>query len=144
MEATGHGWAVKTRRSTPPETNCNKHDMEHIKRCVPCVAWWVPCGVTEIHNGEIAQTSSRDFQNKRWETTMRKTIFTVLTASLMATLTAQAAVASDHHRARAKSRTVAIEQLRDSNAYAAPRDIVVPSYRSSLDEGAMASGMAGH
>jgi hypothetical protein len=62
----------------------------------------------------------------------------------MATLTAQAAVAYDHHRARAKSRTVAIEQLRDSNAYAAPRDIVVPSYRSSLDEGAMASGMAGH
>ena len=33
---------------------------------------------------------------------------------------------------------------RDSNAYAARRDIAVPSYRSSLDEGAMASGMAGH
>lgn len=75
---------------------------------------------------------------------MRQTIFTVLTASLIAALTAQAAVASDHHRARANSRAVATERLRDSNAYAARRDIAVPSYRSSLDEGAMASGMAGH
>jgi hypothetical protein len=24
VEATGHGWAVKTRRSTPPEANYNK------------------------------------------------------------------------------------------------------------------------
>jgi hypothetical protein len=75
---------------------------------------------------------------------MRKTIFTILTASAIAALTAQAAVASEHHRVRAKSRAVAIEQLRNSNAYAAPRDIAIPSYGSSLDEGAMTSGMAGH
>ena len=75
---------------------------------------------------------------------MRKKIFTVITASLIAALTAQAAVASEHHRARAKSRAVATEQLRNSNAYAAPRDIAMPLYGSSLDEGAMASGMAGH
>ncbi|HXB76484.1 MAG TPA: hypothetical protein VNX23_03570 [Bradyrhizobium sp.] len=75
---------------------------------------------------------------------MRKTITTVLAASLVAALTAQTAVASEHHRARAKSRAVATEQLRNSNAYAAPRDIAVPSYWSGLDEGAMASGMAGH
>jgi hypothetical protein len=75
---------------------------------------------------------------------MRKTIFTVLAASLIAALTAQTAVASEHHRTRAKGRAVATEQLRNSNAYAAPRDIAVPSYRSSLDEGAMTSGMAGH
>ena len=43
-----------------------------------------------------------------------------------------------------KRSAVATEQLRNSNAYAAPRDIAVPSYRSSLDEGAMTSGMAGH
>jgi hypothetical protein len=73
---------------------------------------------------------------------MRKTIFTILTASVIAALTAQAAVASEHHCARAKSRAVATEQLR--NAYAAPRDIAMPSYGSSLDEGAMTSGMAGH
>ena len=75
---------------------------------------------------------------------MRKTIITVLAASLIAALTAQTAVASEHHRARAKGRAVATEQLRNSNAYAAPHDIAVPSYWSSLDEGAMASGMAGH
>jgi hypothetical protein len=59
VEATGHGWVVKTRRSTPPETNYNKHDMEHIKGCVPCVAWLVPCGVTEMYHAEIAQTNKR-------------------------------------------------------------------------------------
>jgi hypothetical protein len=75
---------------------------------------------------------------------MRKTIFSILTASLIAALTAQAAVASEHHRARAKSRAEATDQLRNSNAYAAPRDIVGPSYGASLDEGAMTSGMAGH
>jgi hypothetical protein len=38
---------------------------------------------------------------------MRKTITTVLAASLIAALTAQTAVASEHHRAGAKSRAVA-------------------------------------
>jgi hypothetical protein len=42
---------------------------------------------------------------------MRKTITTVLAASLVAAITAQTAVASEHHRARAKSRAVATEQI---------------------------------
>jgi hypothetical protein len=75
---------------------------------------------------------------------MRKKIFTVITASLIAALTAQAAVASEHHRARAKSRAMATEQLRNSNAYAAPGDIGVQSGRSGYANGAMASGIAGH
>ena len=75
---------------------------------------------------------------------MRKTIFSILTASLIAALTAQAAVASEHHRARAKSRAVATEQLRNSNAYAARRDIVVQPGLLDEDEGAMTSGIAGH
>jgi hypothetical protein len=49
--------------------------------------------------------------DKSRETTMRKTIATVLAASLIAALTAQTAVASEHHRARAKSRAVATEQI---------------------------------
>jgi hypothetical protein len=39
---------------------------------------------------------------------------------------------------------VAIEQLRNSNAYAAPRDTVVQPGLLDEDEGAMTSGMAGH
>ena len=74
---------------------------------------------------------------------MRKTILTVVSASVIATLTAQAAAAFEHHHTRTKGRTVASEQWRNSNAYAAPRDIAVPSYWSNLDEGAMSSGMAG-
>ena len=75
---------------------------------------------------------------------MRKTILTVVSASVIAALTAQAAAASEQHHTRTKGRTVASEQWRNSNAYAAPRDIAVPSYWSNLDEGAMSSGMAGH
>jgi hypothetical protein len=83
-------------------------------------------------------------QNRKWEITMRKAILTVVSASVIATLTAQAAAASEHHHTRTKGGTVASEQWRNSNAYAAPRDISVPSYWSNLDEGAMSSGMAGH
>jgi hypothetical protein len=83
-------------------------------------------------------------KNRKWEITMRKTILTVVSASVIATLTAQAAAASEHHHVRTKGGTVASEQWRNSNAYAAPRDIAVPSYWSNLDEGAMSSGMAGH
>jgi hypothetical protein len=75
---------------------------------------------------------------------MRKTILTVVSASVIAALTAQTAAAASEHHHRTKNRAATIEQLRNSNAYAAPRDIAVPSYWSSLDEGAMASGMAGH
>jgi hypothetical protein len=91
------------------------------------------------------KTQNRDFSaNKRWETTMRRTILTALAASLIAALTAQAAVASEPHHARTKSRAMATEQWRNSNAYAAPRDIGVQWGGSSYANGAMASGIAGH
>ena len=72
---------------------------------------------------------------------MRKTILTALTASLIAASTAQAALASERHHERTKGRVVAAEQLRNSNAYAAPGYIGV---HSDYANGAMASGVAGH
>ena len=75
---------------------------------------------------------------------MQKTFLRVLGATLIAALTAQAASASERHHTRTKGHTVASEQWRNSNAYAAPGDIAAQSHWSSLDEGAMASGMAGH
>jgi hypothetical protein len=84
-------------------------------------------------------------QNRKWEITMRKTILTVVSASVIAALTAQtAAAASEHHRTRMHGHAVATQQFRNSNAYAAPSETAAQSYWSSLDEGAMASGMAGH
>jgi hypothetical protein len=77
------------------------------------------------------------------EMTMRKKTLTILVVPLIGALTVQAAAASERYH-RTKGHTVASEQWRNSNAYAAPRDITVPSYWSSLDEGAMASGIAGH
>jgi hypothetical protein len=78
------------------------------------------------------------------EMTMRKKIITVLVVPLIAALSAQAAAASEHHHARTKGRAVASEQFRNSNAYyAAPGNFAGPS-ASSLDEGAMSAGMAGH
>jgi methionine-rich copper-binding protein CopC len=52
---------------------------------------------------------------------MRKTILTILSASVIAALTAQTAVAAEHHHAR--KTTPASEQFRNSNAYAAPANI---------------------
>jgi hypothetical protein len=78
------------------------------------------------------------------EMTMRKTILTMLVVPLIAVLTAQAAAASEHHQTRAKDRAATWEKLRNSNAYAAPGDIAVPSYSSNEANGAMASGIAGH
>ena len=78
------------------------------------------------------------------EMTMRKKIQTMLAVPLVAALTAQAAAASEHHHPRAKDRAAAWEQLRNSNAYAAPGDIAVQSNLSDYTEGAMTSGIAGH
>jgi hypothetical protein len=78
------------------------------------------------------------------EMTMRKTILTLLFIPLIAAVTVQATAASERHDTRAKDRAVASEQLRNSNAYAAPDDIAVQSNRSDYDEGAMTSGIAGH
>jgi hypothetical protein len=80
---------------------------------------------------------------KKWEITMRKTILTVVTASVIAALTAQVAAASERHRARTNGHSVATQQFRNSNAFAAPRSFAVPSGWSGYD-GAMGSGTAGH
>ena len=78
------------------------------------------------------------------ELTMPKKIITMLVVPLFAASIAQAAAASEHHQTRAKDRAATWEKLRNSNAYAAPGDIAVPSYLSNEAEGAMASGIAGH
>jgi len=78
------------------------------------------------------------------EMTMRKKILTVLVVPVIAALTAQAAAASEHHYTRTKGRAVASEQFRNSNAYAAPGDIAAQTGLRDEDEGAMASGLAGH
>lgn len=75
---------------------------------------------------------------------MRKKILTLLFIPLIAALTAQATAASEYRHARTKDRAVTSEQLRNSNAYAAPDDIAVQSDASSYANGAMASGIAGH
>ena len=76
------------------------------------------------------------------EMTMRK--LTIIVVPLIAALTAQAATASERHHARTKDRAVVSEQIRNSNAYAAPDDFAARSYLRSEDEGAMTSGLAGH
>jgi hypothetical protein len=75
------------------------------------------------------------------EMTMQKKLLTVLFIPLVAALTAQAAVASERHHVRANDRAVLSEQVRNSNAYAAPGDF---GGRRDYDEGAMTSGIAGH
>jgi hypothetical protein len=74
---------------------------------------------------------------------MRKTIFTVVSASVIAALTAQAAAASEHHRTRTNGHAVATAQFRNANAYAAPSNFAVQPGWSGYD-GAMGSGIAGH
>jgi hypothetical protein len=91
-----------------------------------------------------AKTQSTIFPQTKMEMTMRTKILTVLVIPLLAALTAQAAAASEHHHTRTKGRAVAIEQLRNSNAYAAPGDIAVQSDLSAYAESAMTSGIAGH
>jgi hypothetical protein len=78
------------------------------------------------------------------EMKMRKKILTMLVVPLFAALTAQAAIASEHHHTRAKGRATTAEQLRNSNAYAVPGDFAAPSYLSNEANGAMESGIAGH
>lgn len=75
---------------------------------------------------------------------MRRKVITVLVVPLLGALTAQTAMASEHHRTRTKGRTVAIEQFRNGDAHAAPGDTAAQSDLSAYDEGAMTSGIAGH
>jgi hypothetical protein len=92
----------------------------------------------------LAKTQSENFLQTKMEMTMRKKSLAVLVVPLLAALTAQAAVASKHRRARTKGRTVAIEQFRNSNAFAAPGDPAARSDLSAYAESAMTSGIAGH
>jgi hypothetical protein len=74
---------------------------------------------------------------------MRNAMLLMLVVPLITALTAPQAVASEHHHARAKAGAVAIKQFRNSNAYAAPTDIVVQPYWSGYD-GSLGAGIAGH
>ena len=81
----------------------------------------------------------------KMEIAMRMKIIAALSFSLIAALAAQAAAASERHHARTNAGEVASERLRNRNAYyAAPGDTPARSYWSSVDEGAMSSGPAGH
>ena len=75
---------------------------------------------------------------------MQRKFLTLLFIPLAAAITAQAAAASEHHHVRAKNRAVAYEQLRNSNAYAAPADMPTQTDLQDYANGAMASGIAGH
>jgi hypothetical protein len=95
-------------------------------------------------NGDCGFTRYRhDLWQPTMETTMQKIFLTAIFIPLAAALTAQAASASEHHT-RTKDRAVLSEQVRNSNAYAAPDDIALPARAADYDEGAMASGPAGH
>ena len=61
---------------------------------------------------------------------MRKTILGILGASVIAALSAQAAVAAEHHHARKTA--PASEQFRNSNAFAAPAYIAVQPYSGGM------------
>jgi hypothetical protein len=74
--------------------------------------------------------------------TMRKTILTILGASLVAALTVQAAAASGTHHNRRLERAPAGEQFRNSNAYAAPTYVAVQPDWSRYGGGM--SAPAGH
>jgi hypothetical protein len=100
------------------------------------------CGNARLE--ELPCVRSSIFPQANMEMTMRKKILSLVVVPLMAAFTAQAAAASVHHHPRAKDRPVASMRFRNSNAYAAPDDIAVPSYWSNEANGAMASGPAGH
>lgn len=75
---------------------------------------------------------------------MRTKTLALLFVPLMAAFTAQAKAASVHHPTRTKSRAVAAEQWRDSNAHVPPVGFAAPPDSTEFDDGAMASGIAGH
>jgi hypothetical protein len=96
-------------------------------------------------NGDCGcENRRRDLSTNKTEMTMRKNILTALFIPLITALTVQATAASEYRHTRTKDRAVASEQLRNSNAYAAPGEFAVPSYLSNEANGAMASGIAGH
>ena len=73
---------------------------------------------------------------------MQATFLKVLGATLIVATTVQMAGAAEHHARKAHA--TAIQQFRNSNAYAAPGDTAAQSsYLSSLAEGWISSGPAG-
>ena len=86
---------------------------------------------------------------QRWlvnflEMNMQKKFLTFLFIPLAAVLAAQAAAASERHHTRTNDRAELSEQVRNSNAYAAPDDFFARPGPRDYDEGAMTSGLAGH
>jgi hypothetical protein len=77
------------------------------------------------------------------EMNMQSKTFAVL-ITLVAALSAQAAAASEHQYTRSKNRAAISEHVRNSNAYVARPDTAVQSDMPDYDDGAMASGVAGH
>jgi hypothetical protein len=70
---------------------------------------------------------------------MHKTALTIFGALLILGSVVQTASASEHHARKAHA--TAIQQFRNSNAYAAPVDTAQqPSYLSNLAEGWISSG----
>jgi hypothetical protein len=84
------------------------------------------------------------FSASKMEMTMPKIALTVLVVPLIAALSAEAAAAAEHHHRHTIGRPMPTEQIRNSNAYAAPGNIAVQTDFQDLDEGAMTSGLAGH
>jgi hypothetical protein len=79
---------------------------------------------------QAAAYSASFYKNAQWEMTMRKTILSMIGASVFAAATAQMAEASDRHHTRMTDR-IATEQFRQSNANAVPAYIAAqPDYRS--------------
>ena len=72
---------------------------------------------------------------------MQKKLLTVMFIPPVAAFATQAAAGSEHRHVRANDRAALSEQVRNSNAYAAPSDF---AGRRDYDEGAMTSGIAGH
>jgi hypothetical protein len=73
---------------------------------------------------------------------MRTTILIALIVPLIAGLTVQSAGASELRHARRNASGLANEQYRNANAYAGY--FAERSYVSTLTEGALTSGIAGH
>jgi hypothetical protein len=75
---------------------------------------------------------------------MQTTFLKVLCATLIAATTVQMAGAAEHHARKAKAQATAIQQFRNSNAYAPPGDTAAQSsYLSNLAEGWISSAPAG-
>jgi hypothetical protein len=91
-----------------------------------------------------AKGKIRAYSANKMEMKMHPKIITVLAVPMLAAIAAQAAAASDHRHTRMKERAMVCEQLRKSNAYATPGDIVAQPDWSNYANGAMASGIAGH